>query len=540
MLALAVTIFIAFFLNDFLVNKLKKELTQAFDHYYTISYKSMKTTIDLNGLTIVIDKLSFKSDTSRHDLKEKFPALFFDAHRLILNNLSVRKLLFTTELQFGEITLKNPILKYIVFSKDSAQIQQQNLFKKRKRNNLDFLTINKVKIEHGILASCHNDNKLDTTFLGFNISASIENIHLSVTKIKSLAYSLQSKNNFKFSVAKAFYKPHRASYIFYMDSLFLNDSRKIISAKNLSESTLKSKLEISNQFKFSKLIAETKVGSFLVRGYNLKKLLLNNSIVIQSLKLDNVELELLKNKRRQINKDSEKLLIQQLFTNFSYLIDIDSIIVCNSNLWFELMDHNNKKPVIFHLKQLNALLVNINTTSESKDTMILTGNGKFMDVSNFNIKAVFPNIHEPSNFYSGYVGPMSFKKFNPILKSYSGIKIANGKINSIVFSGSCNKYENNGLLVFNYQDLEIEVEKINKAGNKRKARLISMLGNMVLHNNNPRNKNEAAIWVNYYFKRKTYESPVLQWIGGILEGVKNTLINKNVQKKGKRFFSKKK
>ncbi len=440
---------------------------------------------------------------------------------------------FTDDLDLKSIDLKKPHLKLIIFDSTSIVKKQKGL--KKKKKTISFLSVKKINIENGTLACSHYNDLTDTTFLGLNINSKVENIELKVSNLKKLAYTLKPKNNFSFSISKALYLPYKSNYFFKMDSLVLDDKHKLISAKNISEKTLKSKIEISRLFRYSKVISDVKIGSFLVEGYNIKDLVLQNSIVLHSIKLDKVELDLFKNKNRQLNKNREQLLIQEMLTTLPFFLKIDTLKITNSSLNFEIIHYKTKSPVIIYLSEMNAILSNINTFIGSHDTMILNGNGKIMDRALFNLKVVFPNVFDSKHYYSGSVGHMSFQKFNPIMSSYSGIQFVDGSIQSIIFSGKCTKYENNGSLVFTYKDLKIKSEKISRKGKKKTAKLASFFGNLILQNNNPRKKNEAPERYSYYLKREKHQSHIALLFNGVLEGVKNTLVDKKIQERIKRF-----
>ncbi|HLP14191.1 MAG TPA: hypothetical protein VK177_19830 [Flavobacteriales bacterium] len=540
-LSIALVIFVTFFLKGILVNKLTRELKHTFGNYYTLKYSSIETSVGLNGLTITIQKPTFTSDTSLHELNEKFPALFFKSNVLKIDNISVYKLLFTHDIELKQILLKKPSLKLVTFTRDTTELKEEPASKKKSEKNLtNFLYIKKISIEKGNVVTCNAGDKTDTTFLGINIGVNVENIAVHTSKLKSLAYALEDKNNFQFSVEKAYYKPYQANYLFFMDSLELDDRTKTISAHNLSESTLKSKHEISQKSRFSKVIAETKIGYFKASGYNKKQFFLYNTIRLHSMQLEKIDLELFRNKRKQLDVNNEKMALQEMLTGFPFSLVIDTIRIKNFNLTFELIDHRTKTPVEFSLDGINILLANINTIPGTRDTMVLLCNGKFMNAAAFKMNLFFPDIHKADSYYNGYIGPMPFLTFNPILASYSGIQVVSGQIQSVVFSGRCNKYENFGSLVFTYKDLEIEVNKKSDNGEKKKGKLVTMLGNMLLNRNNPVSDDEAPRKQTYYFKREKYQSDIVLWIGGIMEGVKNTLVDKDVQEKGKTFMKNKK
>lgn len=526
-------VFVVFFLEGILVNRLTKELDKTFDKYYSLKYESLNTSIDWNGLTISFNRPSFVCDTSRHDLNEKFPTLFFKSDKLEIKNISIRKILFTDQLALQEIRLKKPHLKLIIF--DSTSISKKQKASKKGRKIINFLAIKKINIENGTLACSQFNDLSDTTFIGININSKVENIKINVNNLKRLAYNLSPKNNFSFSISKAFYVPHKSNYFFKMDSLVLDDKRKIISAKNISEKTLKSKIEISRLFEYTKIISDVEIGSFLVQGYDLKQLVLQKTIVLHSIHLDRVELDLFKNKKRKLDKDRERLLIQEMLTSLPFFLKIDTLKITNSNLNFEIVDYKTKSPVIIYLSEMNLILSNVNTFTGSRDTMILLGNGKIMDRALFNMKLVFPNVFAAEHYYNGSVGHMSFQKFNPIMSSYSGIQFVDGTIESIIFSGKCNRYENNGSLVFRYKNLEIKSEKLSRKGKKKTAKLTSYLGNMILENNNPRKKGEAPQRYAYYLKREKHQSHIALLFNGVLEGVKNTLVDKKTQERVTKF-----
>lgn len=533
-------IFVAFFLEDMLVNKLKSELRYTFREYYSIDYKSMTTFVDWNGLSITIDKPIFKSDTSKHRLNRRFPTLFFNADKLEVNNISIRKMLFTDDLGLDKIKLQKPELKLLLFNTDTTDTRNgKHRRRKRNRRYLRYLQVNNISIEHGNIAFSNFKDVSDTTFMGYDISSSVENINVKMSRLKNLAYRLKKENKFKFSVEKAYLKPYGSNYVFYMDSLKLDDNIKLISAKNISETTVKSKLAMSHDHRYAKAIPETNIGSFVLRGYNLKELMLQRMISVHSVHMDEIDIEVFKNKKKGWNKSEEKLLIHEMLTNLPFSFQVDTLHITNSNLYFEMIDKKTSSPVGIYLTDMHVLLTQVNTLPGSRDTMILQGRGKFMGVADFKIKILFPNVFEDDNYYSGYIGAMPFSKFNEILASYSGIRITDGKIHSIVFSGKCTEYENFGSLVFRYNDLKIE--GVRKSDNKRKRKipLIGLVGNIVLQNNNPAKEGEDPKKVNYYLRREKYKGHVVLLFGGILEGVKNTLVNQKVQEKAQRINWKK-
>ncbi len=547
-IAIAIFIFVGFFLEDILVNKLKKELKHTFANYYRIDYRSIQTSIGWSGLNIKINQPKFTTDTNLHEFNSKFPTFFFKARTLEINGISIRKLLFTDDIKVNSIDLIKPVLKLIVYKTDSTTIDKKEVKVKDeiKKDPDHLIIIQKITIQKGIWANCRHDNYNDTLFSGTNINASLENVNMTAVKLKTLPYNLGDENNFFFSVAKSQYRPYNSDYSFHLDSLILNDKAKIISAKNITQEANKSKLQISNEETFVKTIVEGKIGSFLLRGYNMEQLIVQKSMVIQSITLGKIDLDMLRNKHKQFDLESEKLLIQEMITGLSFYLKLDSIIVKNSKVHFELLHNKINTPVSFHISNFHAIFTHINTMESTHDTMLLNGYGKFMDVADFSMKASFPDLYSPDHLFSGKIGAMPFSMFNPVLYGFAGIKIASGTIKSIAFKGMCNKYESMGRVTFMYRDLEIDVDKKQDkksrlAGETRKkAKLISFLGNMALQNNNPRNENEEPETVNFYFKREKYQNHTLLWLGGILDGVKNTLISQNIQDQGKKFMKGKK
>lgn len=532
-LAVSVFVFVTFFLEDVLVDKLTRELNRTFKHYYSIDYKSMEAFMTWNGFSIRIDEPRFKSDTANHELNKLFPTLFFTSHKLEIKGISVRQLLFTDNLSLGKIKLEKPTLKVIIYDADAIDsTAQQDRKKKKKKPTTDYLDISRAEIVNGTLACSHYKDLSDTTFLGYGINASVENIGVKASRIKTLAYELTKENSFHFRVRKALWNPYRSHYVFEMDSLDMDDRKKVISAKNLSEKTFTSKLNVSRQFRYAKDIPEVTIGAFVLRGYQLKDLILQQSIVVRSITLDQTRVEIFKNRQKAINKNKEALLLNEMLLELPFSVKVDTVHLTHSSLTFDMI-HQKGTPLRVSLTGMNILLTGVNTIPGSHSTMVLEGRGKFMGAANFQIRIVFPNIFKDDSSYKGYIGEMSFKTLNPLLASYSGLEITDGRIHSIVFSGRCTKYENFGSLVFKYNDLRIQKIRITDDGKSRKIPLVTLMGNIMLKNNNPRQKGEDPVRVNYHIRREKYRGHVALLFGGVMEGVKNTLMTLDMQKKTK-------
>lgn len=530
-------VFVSFFLEDMLVDKLTRELNRTFRNYYSIDYKSMNTFIDWNGLSIQIHEPRFKSDTTKHKLNKIFPTLFFTSNRLEIKGISVRKLLFTDDLHLNGVKLVKPTLKVIVYDTDTTDLNGQR--KKRRRKPVtNYLDISKAEIVDGTLACTHYKDLSDTTFLGFDIDASVEHINIKASRIKTLAYRLTKDNNFNFTVRKALWKPYLSSYFFAMDSLKLDDRKKVISAKNLAVKTFTSKQYVSRKFRYARDIPEVTVGAFVLKGYHLKELVLQQSIVVRSITLDQSRVEIFKNRKKAINKQKQILLIHELLVGLPFAVKIDTLHFTHASLYFDMI-HQKGSPLEVYLTNMDVLVTGINTIPGSRDTMILLGRAKFMGLANFGIRLVYPDIFKDNSYYTGYIGKMPFETLNTLLASYSNIKITDGKIHSIVFEGRCTQYENFGSLVFRYNDLRIERTRLVDGDKKRKVPLVTLVGNIVLRNNNPRREGEEPERISYHIRREKYRGHVALLFGGVLEGVKTTLIKKEMQEVVKKFRSKK-
>lgn len=535
-LTVTIFVFMTYFLEGLLVDKLTRELNRTFHHYYSIDYKSMNAFIDWNGLSIQIDEPRFKSDTVRHQLNKRFPTLFFTSDKLELKGISVRKLLFTDDLRLDGVKLEKPTLKVIVYDADTFDLNG-NRKKRRRKPFTDYLDISKAEIIDGTLACSHYRDLSDTTFLGYDIDASVENIDIKASRIKTLAYGLTKDNNLNFTVRKALWKPYLSNYFFAMDSLKLDDAKKIISAKNLAVKTFTSKLHVSRKFRYARDIPEATVGAFILQEYRLKELILQQSMVVRSITLDQSRVEIFKNRKKAINKQQQILLIHELLVGLPFSVKIDTLHVTHASLYFEMI-HQKGAPLGVYLTNMDVLVTRINTLPGNRDTMILDGRAKFMGVASFRIRLLYPDIFKDNNYYKGYIGKMPFETLNTLLASYTDIKITEGKIHSIVFQGRCTKYENFGSLVFRYNDLRIERTRQIREDKKRKVPLVTLMGNVVLRNNNPRREGEEPERISYHIRREKYRGHVALLFGGILEGVKTTLMKKEMQEKVKKFRAK--
>ena len=122
------------------------------------------------------------------------------------------------------------------------------------------------------------------------------------------------------------------------------------------------------------------------------------------------------------------------------------------------------------------------------------------------------------------MGGMDGTILNSITEPLGKASVKKGKINNLVFDIKGNNYKSRGHTTFLYNDLAVNVLKMNDNDELKKRGLLSLLANTLIANNNPKNNNTYIGEID--FTRDTQKSFFNLLWKSIFNGVKNTVMRK--------------
>ena len=118
--------------------------------------------------------------------------------------------------------------------------------------------------------------------------------------------------------------------------------------------------------------------------------------------------------------------------------------------------------------------------------MKLTASGKFLGQADMSTTWLMPLTTANGNFtVTGKMGPMNALALNPLIEPLAMTSVKSGMINKTEFVMNGNDYKATTDVLFTYNDLKLEMLKKDDANAIEKKDLMTLLANLLIHNNNP-------------------------------------------------------
>jgi len=256
----------------------------------------------------------------------------------------------------------------------------------------------------------------------------------------------------------------------------------------------------------------------------------------KSVEVKNPGMELFRDKRVPIHpRPKMKKYPLQLLKELKFKLKIDNIKIADGTLDYTVRGEKTKRAGKIYFSDIRAKVENVSNYpefQESKTGLTLAVSAKVMGRSTLKANLMIPvnTKKEPAPFtFSGTLGQMDMRVFNPMLESNASLRIESGIVDKLYFSANADGSEAVGEMKFAYKNLRISLLKKNIEQKERK--ILSFLANTVINSTNPRPGKSLRVG-RIYFKR---EKPVsfLNYIWkSLLSGIKSSIGLKKSKKQG--------
>ena len=133
----------------------------------------------------------------------------------------------------------------------------------------------------------------------------------------------------------------------------------------------------------------------------------------------------------------------------------------------------------------------------------------------------------------------NLKKIAKPIASFVPVKVNNGQINSVKFKGIANRTKSEGEMTFLYDNLNIEVDRVEKYNTKVSDHLLSIVANSLINSSNPIKPGLPARKVDFVFHRDMNKGFINLLIKSVLTGAKESVLPSKENRKKYRLEKKK-
>ena len=502
------------------MHRLLVEVETTFGKYYNLQYGELETTLDFTHLSIRLIRPVFTTDTTQLAYVKRYPPVYFKADSLLVNGLNLRSLILGKNIQLNEILLANPRL--LLLSRDSTRYDSTLKAPEKKRKMIHGIRVASLRIQDGDVSLLNAHKLSDTVYYGKNIDLTLTKANVPLQKAGPLLKNASIKT-LVFAMEKVVIQPINSAYAFEMEHLLYDLVGDSIHGNALRLLPDRSLYRLSKQAEYIKTFAQIALGDVSLHGIDYEALELKK-IKLRKLILQNARFFLLRNKSKGADPNEFKKSIRQALAGLPMAMQIDSLMLRDMQLEFQLYMPKKTTPAIIRLTKANGIITDLHNTSDTKLLTKLRLHSKIMANGKLDFQATFtPGKMEHS--YKGQVYTMPFRDWDQVIEQVAPVKIESGTIDGIRFSGTAGDMETKGHMVFTYHSLKTSIWRTNKSGRVFKSNLLSGAANMIIKESNPAKGETEPEGYDYHFRREPWQGPVMIWVGGLLDGMEGTLLS---------------
>ena len=508
--------------------------------------------LTVGNITMNINRFLMNGDTSKEPLPFRYTDFKVSGKNIDFSSENERVSIAAIALNPKSADIRNIMIKPVVSGSDKTLMDLTAQHVNLKLNVLKFEDHKlKLDVQHvlvnalnGKITAPANPNKKKHDFKGIQFPLTVKNVALKNSNLvfekngqplvlRDLNANIQNVEMNAKTVKDAFpFKTGNYSITttnFSYNTKFYNWSAKLLKFSNntaeISNFAVKpsvSRAQYIQMVPSEKDLYDVKVNQIMIKG--------NWDLVSKAQFLDASQLTLSGMNanifRSKIPKDdlTEKPLYSKLLRTVKFPMFIQNLDVKNSVLEYEEDTKKSDGPGKLTFNNFNMNVKNMNSAKmKGKPTQVpITVNCLFMNASPMNVKWNLDTADLNDAFsISGNIADLPASRVNPFIEPYLKIR-ATGYISDLIFNYKGNNRGLNGSLVMKHQDLKVSV--LNETGEKNK--LLSAVANLVVRTDSRKYPESVPVEV----LRDPSKSFFNLFWKGIEEGLKKTLIGKNVEK----------
>jgi hypothetical protein len=313
-------------------------------------------------------------------------------------------------------------------------------------------------------------------------------------------------NKLRINIAKEEFDLPDGNYKLSFNQLDFSVSDSTIRIREFEfKPTWKDKFKMAAQWKFTKEIYDLEAEEIEVHSIDLYKLVTEGEVYIDSITLNNIDLNILKDKRYPFDESKRPALPQQSLKAMEMQLYIGEVNLRNSKLVYQEKEEGRSELMTVELGDLNATISFITSIKDSILTtkpLKATIRAKLMNKPTLRVDFEFPlHTHSDLFYFSGWLGATSLSIFDEASSPAIGLRFLEGNLQSLYFKASATATTSRGEMTMLYDNLQAELlKKDNESTNK----FMSWAANTVLRTGNPGANGKTRV-VEMSFDRVMYK-----------------------------------
>lgn len=245
---------------------------------------------------------------------------------------------------------------------------------------------------------------------------------------------------------------------------------------------------------------DTKVEALTFQRLDFRKLINEQSLNLEHLQIDNLRLQVFRDKRFEKNPEFTPKMLHKVFQAIEQPLRIDTIALQNAEVeYLERVPKGVGTGKVFFTR-LEGLAYQINNRAGAAHKSRIEAAAYLMGEGHITANVEIP-LNAPQLYchYYGTLGAMKASFFNYMIENNVHIRIKKGQITRVNYDVILKDTVATGVVMAGYRKLKIQVLK--EDNHEKKRGLITFFGNLILRNrNNLERRRHRAGEVNYIRK----------------------------------------
>ncbi len=499
---------------------------------HVISYD--KVSLRFPDLSVIISNVNIHPDSSSILIKDPDSLAYQNLYniscdRLAIMGLSFWKYVKDSTLDIRRIKLESPDLSITLASKRRPKNTEEELDQGNPNDSLtipgnsapDLIKLGKFEIVHARLSiSKAGDKEPVISVKDYNFTLRGAELDLGYLEKYGKMSDLHLDKMDAQIDARGIDYPGRL-YDASIENFQMDLSSSTLSIQNLIVKPKYGPVE------FAKLVGvQTDRFDLTARTINISGIMWldmieKNSILASQIEADHLNLSVFRDKNIPRDMSIFPVFPQEALRKLTWLIDIDSIIVTNSNL--EYLEKAKGAAIAGRvvLGGLNARIYDLTNDPEFVNTnqdISVEADFNFMGSGKSKVFLSFFMGSPLDDFaFGGKMAYMDLRKMNAILPSNVGIEIGEGKNQLIKFNGWGNSDSAWGVFHFKYDDLDLKVLKKDELRGGQESKFLSFIANTIARKSNPPGDKPERI-ANMFFLRDPNKGIINLMVKALFDG----------------------
>ena len=229
--------------------------------------------------------------------------------------------------------------------------------------------------------------------------------------------------------------------------------------------------------------------------------------------------------------DEHKPTFNGIIEGIPVALRLDSLQITNSTVSYSELGVKKHESGTVKFTKINGLITKITNVSENQNEwkqMTATIDSEIANVTPVKVDLAMP-YNKESFALNVDVGSMNLNVLNPTLKPLAGVEIMSGQMQRIHYTMNAGQFTSQNKLIFDYEDLHLNLVKENSENKEKKQVLLSLIANSAIRSNNVPN-DKKYLTADYESTRNIYRSPVNYIIQGLIHGFTKIVPGKGIQK----------